>query len=29
MVMQPLRPHWIVLVKGLWIPTGIGLALLV
>ena len=29
MVLQPLRPHWIVLVKGLWFPTGIGLALLV
>lgn len=29
MVMQPLRPHWIVLVKGLWFPAIIGLALLV
>lgn len=29
MVMQPLRPHWIVLVKGLWFPALIGLPLLV
>lgn len=29
MVLQPLRQHWIVLVKGLWFPTVIGLGLLV
>lgn len=29
MVLQPLRQHWIVLVKGLWFPVVIGLALLV
>lgn len=28
MVLQPLRKHWIVLVKGLWLPTVIGLVLL-
>lgn len=29
MVMQPLRQHWIVLVRGLWFPVVVGLALLV
>jgi uncharacterized membrane protein YdbT with pleckstrin-like domain len=29
MVLQPLRQHWIVLAKGLWLPAAIGLVLLV
>jgi uncharacterized membrane protein YdbT with pleckstrin-like domain len=28
MVLQPLRKHWIVVVKGLWLPSLIGLVLL-
>ncbi len=27
-VMHPLQQHWIVLVKGLWLPTLVGLILL-
>lgn len=27
-VMHPLQEHWIVLVKGLWLPTILGLVLL-